>query len=330
MSGIVKQLWAEDVAQGKWQLVAKAYSTIRDKCGKDFAPLAAYLHIACPAIGIIEPQKYLEAFGWAIVDTEDGKSIMRTSPPNRAAIEASESNTIHSPDDIISICQQAGYMPEGNYDNRTDIQQSSSNVQMTMAVQPTLNIQAYPSIPSANVSNYDNVHPSLVPADANDYTTTSFTQGIGSMQHQSMIPSSASEITQLSMSSPYQASPAPVQTSSPTMVADPTPPTQPIPLQSLAEEPDLLPASDVAVDEAWTNAYLADFDLARAPLDCSAAQFWSNGAEDAVDMAFIPYPSDFNVDPQSFNFQTAFDICTYVADESTGNQFGSGALSLIL
>lgn len=51
ISGFLTLMWRADPFHAKWALAAKAWSVIRDKVGKDAAPLDEFLQLVCPHIG---------------------------------------------------------------------------------------------------------------------------------------------------------------------------------------------------------------------------------------------------------------------------------------
>jgi hypothetical protein len=51
ISGFMTLMWNADPFHAKWTIVAKAYSVIRDKVGKDQAPLDIFMRKVCEHIG---------------------------------------------------------------------------------------------------------------------------------------------------------------------------------------------------------------------------------------------------------------------------------------
>jgi hypothetical protein len=108
ISGHLTKMWQADPFKGKWAIVAKAYSTIRDKAGKAQAPLSTYLQLVCPFIGIISPTEYMEVMGWTITDSET-KEMIRSFAPDVSNFEERIRTTNLSVEDVVKYCEDAGY-----------------------------------------------------------------------------------------------------------------------------------------------------------------------------------------------------------------------------
>jgi hypothetical protein len=102
-------LWGTDFFKAKWAIVAKAYSIIRDRVGKANAPLASFMALVCPMIGIPSPAEYFDLMGWMYPDTE--KELKRRFLPD---VSQFDTTTTLSPTDIVSFCEFSGY-----YDSST-------------------------------------------------------------------------------------------------------------------------------------------------------------------------------------------------------------------
>ena len=64
ISSILRVLWDKDPFKGKWQILAKAFSVIRDVKGKKDASLDSFLAIAAPFIGVVGTVDYLPLLGF--------------------------------------------------------------------------------------------------------------------------------------------------------------------------------------------------------------------------------------------------------------------------
>lgn len=106
ISVFVNRMWLADFFKPKWTIVAKAYSIIRDRVGKANAPLDKFLAVACPAIGILTPDEYFKQMGWVLPTLE--RELGRLYTPD---IRMFNVTTNLSPNDLVMICERAGYTP---------------------------------------------------------------------------------------------------------------------------------------------------------------------------------------------------------------------------
>jgi Mating-type protein MAT alpha 1 HMG-box len=104
ISGFVNRIWSGDLAKAKWAIVAKAYSNIRDRVGKEKAPLDAFLAISCPAMGILPPETYFEKMGWSISGA--GCEPTRLFEAEAASFDLT---TYFSVEDLVIYCENLGY-----------------------------------------------------------------------------------------------------------------------------------------------------------------------------------------------------------------------------
>lgn len=113
LSNVLAIMWDTDPNKSLWTLLTKAWSTIRDRIGKERAPLDAFFRIMCPAMRIPSPQVYLERCGWTLVlDDAGAPNVTRDFElPYESFEEASENSTM-SVADIIRHCHLNGYAQE--------------------------------------------------------------------------------------------------------------------------------------------------------------------------------------------------------------------------
>jgi hypothetical protein len=110
ISSWINKLWREDFMVNKWTLTAKSYSIIRDRVGKEAAPLDQFLKLVCPALDILPPDLYLIAMGWLMpLDSSIRPELIRNFVPDKSAFNL---NTTMSTSDIVEYCNTRGY-PSG-------------------------------------------------------------------------------------------------------------------------------------------------------------------------------------------------------------------------
>ena len=100
------KIWQHDPFKAKWAIIGKAYSVLRDKLGKENAPLDQFLEIICPHMTIIEPTQYFVTMGWEITVAENGESFLHR---NEKPIDAIHFLSYHSVNDVICESYFAGY-----------------------------------------------------------------------------------------------------------------------------------------------------------------------------------------------------------------------------
>ena len=109
-SGFLTYLWSTDPFKAKWTILAKAYSVIRDKVGKQGAPLDNFLAINGPFIGIVAAEDYLVMLGWEIGTDEEGQiNLRRGQEIDLASIDYDLLTTNLSVQDIIQHSYKWGY-----------------------------------------------------------------------------------------------------------------------------------------------------------------------------------------------------------------------------
>lgn len=149
ISGWLNRLWKDDAFHSKWTITARAYSIIRDRVGKENAPLDAFLELVCPHIGIVPPILYLPVMGWSIPNSEPGQTeLVRLGAPQIAHFSVT---TTLSAIDLVQYCEEHGYAIGlgGKYSKMIFSKSSKMLMQytgcatpdtgafLTMAVQPT-------------------------------------------------------------------------------------------------------------------------------------------------------------------------------------------------
>lgn len=106
ISGLMKTLWKTDPYQGKWSVMAKTYSIIRDKQGKDKTPLSQFLAINAPKLAIVTPENYLTHFGWRLVADAGVVVLDRVSMP----VNDADAGTVISVNDLIQHSNEQGLL----------------------------------------------------------------------------------------------------------------------------------------------------------------------------------------------------------------------------
>jgi hypothetical protein len=110
LSHLLGQLWESDPNKPLWSLMAKAWSTIRDRIGKDNAPLDGFFAIICPYLQMPLPEMYLDLHGWTLsTDKEGGPTLSRDKNSQPASITAGVAHMPISVEDIIAYSQVMGY-----------------------------------------------------------------------------------------------------------------------------------------------------------------------------------------------------------------------------
>ncbi|KAF4955048.1 hypothetical protein F66182_18384, partial [Fusarium sp. NRRL 66182] len=105
-SGLIKDLWQADPYKGKWAILAKAYSILRDDHRNEVS-LDTFLELTVPFIGLIQPEDYLKIMGCRLVKTDDQYNIEQISP---ARPDLSDSTTLLSVGDVLQHCYENGYV----------------------------------------------------------------------------------------------------------------------------------------------------------------------------------------------------------------------------
>jgi len=112
-SGHLTKLWQQDPFKAKWTIVARGYSSIRDHVGKSNAPLDIFLKLACPVIGIIGVEDYLEKMKWFVKISPDGHiSLHQGSTPNIEVFESHFMHTSMTERDVINFVASQGYITQ--------------------------------------------------------------------------------------------------------------------------------------------------------------------------------------------------------------------------
>lgn len=110
-SAYLTTLWQKDLCKAKWQILARAYSTIRDAVGKENAPLDAFLAIATSEIGILEVDLYLVMMNWISEVTTDGSTSLRqTAVPDLATFPSNLKHVAMTEKDIIHAVAKKNYV----------------------------------------------------------------------------------------------------------------------------------------------------------------------------------------------------------------------------
>ena len=149
ISGFLTYMWQADPFKAKWSILAKAYSLIRDSQGKNNAPLDKFLAISVPLIGIIEPERYLQALSWEVAIDDGGQTIMRRQ--NNSIDQGLLAANI-SVNDVIKNSYDQGYF-KGNLSDVL-LSDNEATMAMTSLAQPTTNAQLTISTTSKDLEDH--------------------------------------------------------------------------------------------------------------------------------------------------------------------------------
>jgi hypothetical protein len=153
-------MWREDLFEGKWSMLAKAYSILRGDREKTEVPLQDYFSRCAPLIGVIPPQHYQRLMGWELgppaehdqvssltsltlemihpvgtsADSGQAKipTIKRVFVPTLDSFPEAIISTVLSVDDLVKHCIDTGLVRTAAVANTT-----AQHGALTMAVQPT-------------------------------------------------------------------------------------------------------------------------------------------------------------------------------------------------
>ena len=104
-------MWQTDPFKAKWSILAKAYSIVRDREGKENAPLDEFLLLNEDFIGIVEPAAYMDLLGWTIaIDTEGQVVLRREFEVDVKTIDSKFRTTNKSVDDVVTNSYHKGYV----------------------------------------------------------------------------------------------------------------------------------------------------------------------------------------------------------------------------
>lgn len=134
-SGILKFLWQNDPCKAKWAILAKAYSIIRDDHVGEVS-LDSFLSLNMSYLGIIEPDRYLDAMGWEL--SVDGQSQYTMTRVKSTVTAETEVSTLHSADDIVTRCYEMGYVSEERRSHKSSHNGDGPVTNMAFVAHPTL------------------------------------------------------------------------------------------------------------------------------------------------------------------------------------------------
>lgn len=110
ISGFLTYLWQVEPCKGKWAILARAYSRVRDIKGKNNAPLDRFIQINAPIVGIIKPEDYMSVIGWEIeMGSNEQLTLRRTVNPEVDFNEDMITTNV-SVDDVIANSLNLGYI----------------------------------------------------------------------------------------------------------------------------------------------------------------------------------------------------------------------------
>nr|AHA91692.1 MAT1-1-1 [Diplodia sapinea] len=181
-SGFVKVMWAGENVKAKWTIIAKAYSTIRDEVGSDNAPMDAFLNLACPHIGIISRDNYLNTLGWELVNNGSGWQLIRRFIPDTASLPHGYLTTTVSVDDLVTFVRGRGYgIPAQTAASNTGSSNNAGAATLAMAAQPVQPAQTVFQPPQATQTMVQPAQPgSLVAHPVTDSALLSALQDLAS------------------------------------------------------------------------------------------------------------------------------------------------------
>jgi hypothetical protein len=110
LSHLLALLWEADPNKSLWSLMTKAWSAVRDRIGKDRAPLDEFFRIICDYLNMPLPEIYLELHGWTLtVNKEGDPTLTRDEDTLPASSTAGLADTAVSVEDLIAYSQLHGY-----------------------------------------------------------------------------------------------------------------------------------------------------------------------------------------------------------------------------
>ncbi|EEP75609.1 predicted protein [Uncinocarpus reesii 1704] len=130
-SGLLRLLWNSDPFKGKWAILAKAYSTIRDK-HSDQVNLETFLTLNGPFIGIVPAAEYLAIMGLQLIQGPDKQFSLVTA--NNKPTNPYGLTTNLSADDVVDYCYQTGYV-KGMMPGKNIVHQEAA-LAMAVSAQP--------------------------------------------------------------------------------------------------------------------------------------------------------------------------------------------------
>ena len=132
ISNVMGKIWQHDPFKAKWAIIGKAYSVLRDKLGKENAPLDRFLETVCPEMDIIEPTQYFDVMGWEITFAENGEAFMHR---NEIPINARYYISYHGVNEVICESYYHGYFT-GDLPSRL-LPKDKPAMSMATTTQPT-------------------------------------------------------------------------------------------------------------------------------------------------------------------------------------------------
>jgi hypothetical protein len=124
VSAYLNILWQQDPFKAKWAVLAKAYSMVRDKVGKNMAPLDKFLRLTCPAIGIIGVTDYFRMLNWDVVPEGGKLTVTQVGQPDLTTFDSAITCCSMTEVDILQHIIDNGYLNE--VDGFTDDARNSS------------------------------------------------------------------------------------------------------------------------------------------------------------------------------------------------------------
>lgn len=159
-SGVIRYLWQADPHKGKWAILAKAYSLLRDDHGSNVS-LDTFLELTVPFIGLIRSEDYLNVMGCQIVMTDEQQ--YRIESISSSGQDLTDSATNYSVADIVNYCYERGYV-----ESVKASVESEATSQLLFATQPNITIRT-----DQGAINLDNVNRIM---EYNNHTTDNNTE----------------------------------------------------------------------------------------------------------------------------------------------------------
>lgn len=183
ISGFLTYLWQAEPCKGKWSIIAKAYSIVRDLKGKEDAPLDSFLRINAPYVGIVKPEEYMSVLGWNIEIDHFGQLILRrTADLSMRNFDSNILTTNVSVEDVVRNSYELGYIEGGD---GTNLVATKNEAALTMAA----TAQAVGTADVNSTASSDVFNPNaVVPSDGDPKCSQTSIQSLDSPKHPVVAP----------------------------------------------------------------------------------------------------------------------------------------------
>jgi len=141
MSGVLGDLWHQDLNQSLWTLIAQAWTTIRDEVGDNKARRDEFFNVLFDHLPIPSPATYLEDHGLSVKMNEAGVLTLERLPHPplvQSLVSAGLVSPTLSAEDLVAFAQchgyALGYKPDMNASSGTflgrSVQQRNKSFQV--------------------------------------------------------------------------------------------------------------------------------------------------------------------------------------------------------